>query len=108
MRGVKNNMKYKQNSERIEGRIYQHDLAIKTVQNQSSQNFGKEFLLLTKQEFLEKGFLGSGVKHRKTAVKSERSLFTAVNTLPISPVRPSSSLPGINLRPASGICSDQL
>ena len=35
MRGVKNNMKYKQNSERIEGRIYQHDLAIKTVQNQS-------------------------------------------------------------------------
>lgn len=37
-------MKYKQNSERIEGRIYQHDLAIKTVQNQSSQNFGKEFI----------------------------------------------------------------
>ena len=29
------------------------------------QNFGKEFLLLTKQEFLEKGFLGSGVKHKK-------------------------------------------
>ena len=37
-------MKYKQNSERIEGRIYQHDLAIKTVQNQSSQNFRKEFI----------------------------------------------------------------
>lgn len=32
------------NSERIEGRVYQHSLAIKTVQNQTSANFGKEFI----------------------------------------------------------------
>lgn len=32
------------NKERIEGRVYQHSLAIKTVQNQTSANFGKEFI----------------------------------------------------------------
>ena len=32
------------NTTRIEGRIYQHDLAIKKVQNQKSENFGKEFI----------------------------------------------------------------
>ena len=32
------------NSERIEGGIYQHNLVKKTVQNQASQNFGKEFI----------------------------------------------------------------
>lgn len=37
-------MKKMINSERIEGRIYQHNLVVKTVQNQSSANFGKEFI----------------------------------------------------------------
>lgn len=32
------------NTEHIEGRIYQHDLVVKTVQNQQSSNFGKEFI----------------------------------------------------------------
>ena len=32
------------NIEHIEGRIYQHDLTVKTVQNQQSANFGKEFI----------------------------------------------------------------
>lgn len=32
------------NTEHIEGRIYQHDLAEKTVQNQQSANFGKSFI----------------------------------------------------------------
>lgn len=32
------------NSERIEGRVYQHSLTVKTVQNQTSPNFGKEFI----------------------------------------------------------------
>lgn len=32
------------NTEHIEGRIYQHDLTVKTVQNQQSDNFGKEFI----------------------------------------------------------------
>lgn len=32
------------NLENIEGRIYEHDLAIKTVQNQQSENFGKQFI----------------------------------------------------------------
>lgn len=32
------------NTERIEGRVYQHSLNIKTVQNQTSANFGKEFI----------------------------------------------------------------
>ena len=32
------------NTERIEGRVYQHSLAVKTVQNQTSANFGKEFI----------------------------------------------------------------
>lgn len=37
-------MKQMINQEHIEGRIYQHDLAVKTVQNQQSANFGKEFI----------------------------------------------------------------
>lgn len=32
------------NQERIEGRVYEHKLALKTVQNQQSANFGKEFI----------------------------------------------------------------
>ena len=32
------------NSERIEGRIYQHDLVVKQVQNADSKNFGKDFI----------------------------------------------------------------
>lgn len=32
------------NKEHIEGRIYQHDLVVKTVQNKDSDNFGKEFI----------------------------------------------------------------
>ena len=32
------------NNEKIEGRIYQHNLTIKKVQNQTSANFGKEFI----------------------------------------------------------------
>ena len=37
-------MKKMINSEKVEGRIYQHNLVKKTVQNQASQNFGKEFI----------------------------------------------------------------
>ena len=37
-------MRKPQNTERIEGRIYQHDLAVKQVQNQASENFGKDFI----------------------------------------------------------------
>lgn len=37
-------MKKMLNKEHIEGRIYQHDLTIKTVQNRESDNFGKEFI----------------------------------------------------------------
>jgi hypothetical protein len=32
------------NSEHIEGRIYQHDLSIRTVNNPSSQNNGKSYI----------------------------------------------------------------
>lgn len=32
------------NTEVIEGRIYSHDLAIRTVENKSSENYGKEFI----------------------------------------------------------------
>ena len=32
------------NQENIEGRIYDYDLAVKTVQNQQSENYGKEFI----------------------------------------------------------------
>ena len=32
------------NNEKIEGRIYQHNLTIKKVQNQTSANYGKEFI----------------------------------------------------------------
>ena len=32
------------NQENIEGRVYEHDLTLKTVQNQQSENFGKEFI----------------------------------------------------------------
>lgn len=37
-------MKKMINSEHIEGRVYQHNLVIKTVQNQTSANYGKEFI----------------------------------------------------------------
>jgi hypothetical protein len=32
------------NKERIEGRVYEHNLSLKTVQNEKSNNFGKEFI----------------------------------------------------------------
>jgi len=32
------------NTENIEGRVYEHDLTLKTVQNQQSANYGKEFI----------------------------------------------------------------
>lgn len=32
------------NREHVEGRVYDHNLAIKTVQNRESENFGKEFI----------------------------------------------------------------
>lgn len=37
-------MRKNTNSEHIEGRIYQHSLEIKKVQNQESPNYGKEFI----------------------------------------------------------------
>ena len=37
-------MRKAQNTERIEGRVYQHDLTIKQVQNKDSKNFGKDFI----------------------------------------------------------------
>lgn len=37
-------MKKMINTERVEGKIYQHNLVIKTVQNKDSSNFGKEFI----------------------------------------------------------------
>ena len=32
------------NREHVEGRVYEHELAIKTVQSKDSANFGKEFI----------------------------------------------------------------
>lgn len=37
-------MKKTINSELVEGRLYQHDLQLKTVQNKDSANYGKEFI----------------------------------------------------------------
>lgn len=37
-------MRKNENTEHIEGRVYDHELVIKTVQNQQSPNFGKEFI----------------------------------------------------------------
>lgn len=37
-------MKKMINSEHIEGKLYEHNLSIKKVQNQNSDNFGKEFI----------------------------------------------------------------
>ena len=37
-------MRKPQNTEKIIGRIYQHDLAVKQVQNKDSENFGKDFI----------------------------------------------------------------
>lgn len=37
-------MKKMINAEHFEGRIYQHELNLKTVQNKQSENFGKEFI----------------------------------------------------------------
>ena len=32
------------NQENVEGRVYEHDLTLKTVTNQQSENYGKEFI----------------------------------------------------------------
>ena len=37
-------MRKPQNTEKIIGRIYQHDLEVKQVQNQASENYGKKFI----------------------------------------------------------------
>ena len=37
-------MRKPQNTERVLGRIYQHDLEVKKVKNESSENFGKDFI----------------------------------------------------------------
>ena len=37
-------MKKMINKEHIEGRVYEHNLAVKTVQNTESKNYGKEFI----------------------------------------------------------------
>ena len=37
-------MRKNTNTENIEGRVYEHDLSVKTVQNQQSENYGKEFI----------------------------------------------------------------
>ncbi len=37
-------MRSNYNREHVEGYVYQHDLAVKTVQNTESENFGKEFI----------------------------------------------------------------
>ena len=37
-------MRKNENTETIEGRVYEHDLTLKTVQNQQSENYGKEFI----------------------------------------------------------------
>ena len=37
-------MRKNENTQHIEGRLYQHNLEIKTVKNQTSENFGKEFI----------------------------------------------------------------
>ena len=37
-------MKRTINSEIVEGRLYQHNLELKTVQNKNSDNYGKEFI----------------------------------------------------------------
>ena len=37
-------MKKPENKEHIEGRLYQHNLEVKTVQNSQSANFGKQFI----------------------------------------------------------------
>lgn len=37
-------MRRNENTEHIEGRVYDHELVVKTVQNQQSPNFGKEFI----------------------------------------------------------------
>ena len=37
-------MRSNENKTHIEGRVYQHSLAVKTVQNQQSKNFGKPYI----------------------------------------------------------------
>lgn len=37
-------MRSNYNREHVEGYVYQHDLAVKTVQNKDSENYGKEFI----------------------------------------------------------------
>ena len=37
-------MRKPENKEHIEGRLYQHSLELKTVQNSQSANFGKQFI----------------------------------------------------------------
>ena len=37
-------MRNNTNTQTIEGRIYQHNLQVRKVENQASENYGKEFI----------------------------------------------------------------
>lgn len=79
-------MKKAINKERVEGRVYEHALAIKTVQNKDSENFGKEFISGTLDVATDEACLNVVTVHftyvtEKTKKGTNNDTFTALKKI---------------------------
>ena len=74
------------NREHVEGRVYDHNLAIKTVQNKDSQNFGKEFIggtldVATDEDCINVITINFTYVTEKTSKGSVNATFTALKNI---------------------------
>jgi hypothetical protein len=74
------------NKEHVEGRVYEHNLALKTVQNRESANFGKEFIggtldIATDEDCLNIVTINFTYVTETTAKGNKNETFTALKTI---------------------------
>lgn len=74
------------NREHVEGRVYEHSLAIKTVQNRDSANFGKEFIAGTLDVATDEDCLNVVTIHftyvtEKTSKGNNNDTYTALKNI---------------------------
>lgn len=79
-------MKKTVNKEHVEGRVYEHSLAIKTVQNRDSANFGKEFIAGTLDVATDEDCLNVVTIHftyvtEKTSKGNNNDTYTALKNI---------------------------
>lgn len=74
------------NKEHVEGRVYEHNLALKTVQNRESANFGKEFIggtldIATDEDCLNIVTINFTYVTETTSKGNKNETFTALKTI---------------------------